>query len=288
MLNIIPKSAVVCFMIMLCANAMALPTVNITVNDAEASEAGPDTGSFTITRSGDVNLGAALTVFYLAEGTASWAENQLGDYVLAPYGLQARPNLINVSIPANKLSVTVTLTPNQDNIIEGTETAVLTLQGASKYILGSDTAVEVDISDDVAEISISSVDTVASEAGPGTASFTISRTNQGDVGNPITIYYRAEGTAAWTENQNTSDYTLAPYALQGRPNLLNVTIPANKLSVTVILTPRFDDVEEGDEEAILTLFDRDVYNIGRPDSQSITIIDFRQLVFKDSFEGLKE
>ena len=98
----------------------------------------------------------------------------------------------------------------------------------------------------------------------------------------------AEGTATWTENQNISDYILAPYGLQGRPNVINVIIPENKLSVSVILTPRFDDVEEGDEEAVLTILDRDIYNVGSPSSQSIIIIDFRQLVFKDSFEILKE
>jgi hypothetical protein len=289
MLNIIQKNVGACCLIILCANVMALPTINVNVNDSEASEAGPNTGSITITRSGDVNLETALKVFYLAEGTATWTENQSGsDYILAPYGLQARPNLISVSISTNKLSVTVTLTPNQDNRIEGVETAILTLQGASKYTLGNDTEAQVDINDDVAEISISSTDAVAAESGPGTANFTISRTNQGDVSKSMRVYYVAEGTATWTESQNTSDYILAPYGLQGRPNVINVIIPENKLSVSVILTPRFDDVEEGDEEAVLTILDRDIYNVGSPSSQSIIIIDFRQLVFKDSFEILKE
>ena len=290
MRNIIPKSVCAYFLIILSANALALPTVDVTVNDSVASEAGPDAGSFTITRSGDVNLGSALKVLFLAEGTATWTENQnSSDYILAPYGLQARPNLIFVSILANNLSVTVTLTPNQDNNIEGTESAILTLQDTSQYTLGDDTMAQVDISDDVTEISISSDDTVATEAGPGTARFTISRTNQGDISKQLTIYYLAEGTATWTENQNSSDYTLAPYGLQARPNLLNGTIPADKLSVTVILTPRFDGVEEGDEEAVLTIQERgNIYNVGSPDSLSITIVDFRQLVFKNGFENLED
>jgi hypothetical protein len=136
----------------------------------------------------------------------------------------------------------------------------------------------------VAKISISSFDSVATEAGPTTASFTISRTDQGNVSQPMTVFYRAEGTATWTENQSLSDYLLSPYGLQARPNLINVTIPADKFSVTVILTPRFDGIEEGDEEAIITLQERDVYTLGNPISQQITIVDFRELMFKDGFE----
>ena len=285
MFDILRKTITTCLLLALSANASALPTVSITTDDPEVSEAGPSSASFIISRTDQEDISQPLTVFYRAEGTATWTENQsLSDYILSPYGLQARPNLINVSIPANMLSVTVTLTPNRDNRIEGTETAVLTLQGSDKYNLGSDTAVQFDITDDVAQISISSSDSIATEAGPTTASFTISRTDQGNVSQPMTVYYRAEGTATWTENQSVSDYFLSPYGLQARPNLINVTIPADKFSVTVILTPRFDGIEEGDEEAIITLQDRDVYTLGNPVSQQITIVDFRELMFKDGFE----
>ena len=283
--NMIGKAVGTFFLLILCTNAMAQPVVNITTTDMVASEAGPTSVSFTISRSNQGDVSKSLTVFYLAEGTATWSEAQFSsDYILAPYGLQARPNLINVAIPADELSVNVTLTVNRDNRIEGTETAILTLQGTASYTLGDNQAVQFDITDDVAEISISSVDTVATEAGPTTASFIISRTDQGDVSQSMTVYYRAEGTATWTELQSNSDYTLSPYGLQARPNLINVTIPANKLSQTVILTPRFDDIEEGDEVATLTLQARDLYTLGAPKSQDITIIDFRQMIFKDSFE----
>ena len=133
-------------------------------------------------------------------------------------------------------------------------------------------------------VSITTDDPEVSEAGPSSASFIISRTDQEDISQPLTVYYRAEGTATWTENQSVSDYFLSPYGLQARPNLINVTIPADKFSVTVILTPRFDGIEEGDEEAIITLQDRDVYTLGNPVSQQITIVDFRELMFKDGFE----
>jgi hypothetical protein len=285
MLNIFMKPVFACFLFLLSANATALPTVDISTNDSGVSEAGPTSATFTISRSGEDDISQALTVFYRAEGTASWAENQsLGDYILSPYGLQARPNLINVSIPANQRSVNVTLTANRDNDIEGTETATLRLEATNNYMLGNETEVHIDITDDVAVISISSTDTVATEAGPTTANFTISRTGQGDTSQPMTVYYRAEGTATWTENQSNSDYIVSPGGLQGRPDLLNVTIPANQLSVTVILTPNLDDIEEGDEEAVLTLQDRDVYTLGSPNIQRITIVDFREMIFKDSFE----
>ena len=89
------------------------PAVTVVATDATAGEAGPDAGTFTITRTGATTL--PLAVQYGVGGTASSA-----DYA-ALTG--------TVTIPAGQLSATVTVTPVDDGNIEADETVVLTLSG---------------------------------------------------------------------------------------------------------------------------------------------------------------
>ena len=63
-------------------------------------------------------------------------------------------------------------------------------------------------------------------------------------------------------------------------------IPAGQQSETVTLTAIFDENEEGDEDAVFTLQGLNSYVTGIPDSTSITIVDFTDMVFKDGFETL--
>src|SRR5206468_2676992 len=84
--------------------APTLPTVTVTATDANASETGPDSGTFTITRTGDTT--APLTVNYSLSGTASNGTDyqQLGT---------------SVTIAAGVSSATVTVTPIDDTEVEG-------------------------------------------------------------------------------------------------------------------------------------------------------------------------
>jgi len=112
------------------SQAIALPTVSISAVDGTAAEAGQEQGSFTVTRSGDVDLGQNLNVYF------EFASAGGQDYVLG--------NVNNVStwerrvtIPANEFTAQVTLEPHQDNLVEGPETTTFMLQGNSAYILGT-------------------------------------------------------------------------------------------------------------------------------------------------------
>src|SRR2546429_64577 len=100
----------------------ALPVVTVIATDASASEAGPDPVTFTVSRSGSTAL--ALTVYYTLAGTA---QNGV-DYQTLPG---------SVRIPAGASSATVTVTPIDDNRIEGDETVVLTPSSSPGYTAGS-------------------------------------------------------------------------------------------------------------------------------------------------------
>ena len=87
-------------------------TVTVNATDAGASEDGLDSGTFTFTRTG--STATALTVKYAAIGTAT----EGSDY----------QNLgTSVTFPAGSSTVTRTVVPIQDSLIEDDETVILTL-----------------------------------------------------------------------------------------------------------------------------------------------------------------
>jgi len=148
-----------CALLVFSSASWALPTVNITTTDNAAAEAGPDEGSFTVTRSGDIDLSAALTVRYLAEGMAVWNT----DYTLAPVSVQAWPNLLNVTIHAGQESMTVTLTAIFEENVEGDEDAVFTLQGLNSYVKGIPDSTSITIVDFTEMVFKDSFETLNSE-----------------------------------------------------------------------------------------------------------------------------
>ena len=99
-----------------------LPTVSLAATDPSASEAGPDKGTFTISRVGD--LAPALTVRYTVGGTA-----QASDYEESLTGL--------VTIPAGQPGVPIDITPRGDAENEPGETVILTLADDAAYTVGT-------------------------------------------------------------------------------------------------------------------------------------------------------
>jgi N-acetylneuraminic acid mutarotase len=110
----------------------ALPTVTVSAPTTNASENGPTSRAFTITRSGATT--SALAVYFTIGGTA----NNGGDYAV-----------INspVTIPAGSASVTVNVNPIDDPHVENVETAVLTLVAHASYTVGAASNATIRIND---------------------------------------------------------------------------------------------------------------------------------------------
>ncbi|MCB1634967.1 MAG: hypothetical protein KDI37_06045 [Xanthomonadales bacterium] len=226
-------------------------TVTITSSDSAAHESGPDHASFTVTRSGG-DISGSLTVGFSLTGSAVLGT----DYDLTPAFVTA------VNIAANQDSVTVVLTPRADNLVEGTEHAIVSLTAGSGYQLGGSTSVDIEISDDPVEVNLFSVDTNASELGPDPGTFTVVRTG-GDITSTLTVGMSLSGSASLG-----SDYTLSPAFVTA------VAISGGQSSVTVTLEPRPDNAVEGTEEAIVTLTpSANVYNLGSAITETISIAD---------------
>jgi hypothetical protein len=100
------------------------PTVSIASPDATAAETlvgqTPNTASFTVTRTG--SLTAPLNVALTYGGTATSGV----DYNTLPG---------TVTIPAGSASTTVALSPRDDTLLEGTESAIVSLAPAAGYQL---------------------------------------------------------------------------------------------------------------------------------------------------------
>jgi hypothetical protein len=95
-----------------------LPTVTVAANDANASESGPDTGTFTIGRTG--STASALTVNYSLSGTAA---NGVDYQFLSG----------SVTIPAGAASANIVVRPIDDRVTEVAELVILTLSADSAY-----------------------------------------------------------------------------------------------------------------------------------------------------------
>ncbi|MCX6910683.1 MAG: Ig-like domain-containing protein, partial [Verrucomicrobia bacterium] len=109
-----------------------LPMVTVAATDPNASETGPDTGTFTVARTGDTS--SAIVVGYTLSGTAS---NGV-DYISLPG---------SVTMSAGNTNATVTVTPIDDALVEGNETVILTLAAGSGYTVGSPNSATVTIAD---------------------------------------------------------------------------------------------------------------------------------------------
>ena len=220
--------------------AESVPTVTVVATDANAREDGPtDTGTFTFTRTGPTTL--ALIVNYTVAGTAT-------------AGVDYSSIGTSVTIPAGQTSVTRTVTPFPDTLIEGNETVVVTLS-TGQYVIGTPSSATVTIADTVATVTLAATDANASEAGD-TGTFTFTRT--GPTTLSLIVNYTVGGTAT----------AGVDYSSIG----LSVTIPAGQTSVTRTVTAFEDTTVEGSETVVVTLATGQ-YIIGTPNTGTVTITE---------------
>ena len=248
--------------------------VRISAIDADAAEAGQDPGSFTVTRSDNGNTAAALPV-YFTFGPSHEGPDFIFSAGLGYIGATTR----HVTIPANDFSATVIVTPVRDNLIEGIETLEITLSDRNTHTLGDPAQASIEITDDVAEVRISAIDADAAEAGQDPGSFTVTRSDNGNTAAALPVYF------TFGPSHEGPDFIFSAGLGYIGATTRHVTIPANEFSATVTITPVMDsDEEEGDEVVVFNLSDRNTHTLGTPKMAEITIANFVDLVFKDSFE----
>jgi len=218
-------------------------TVTITATDDTAREAGASPGVFTVTRQG--SLAANLVVNYTMGGTAL----NTSDYSTLSG---------SVTIPAGRAAATITVTPVNDVLTEGEETAVAVLSASPVYNVGNPGVATIVLVDDEApSVTLTASDASASEGGANTGAFTFTRT--GDTADALTVYFTINGTAL-----NGVDYTAIGNSIQ---------IPAGSASTVLTITPVDDLVFEASERVTLTLAPHAAYSVGTTAPQSVSIAD---------------
>jgi serine protease len=108
------------------------PLVTVAANDSSASEAGADTGAFTITRSGGTDNAVTVAIGFSGSAVSGV------DYVALPG---------SVVIPAGQRSVLISLAPINDSVVEGNETVILVVQAGAGYDVGAPASASVGIAD---------------------------------------------------------------------------------------------------------------------------------------------
>jgi len=170
-------------------------TVTVIATDATAAEvdltvsgAKADTGTFVVTRSGDI--AAALTVYYAFAGTYNTG-------VMALHGIDYEAMPGSVVIPAGEKQASITIVPRFDSLGEGPEQVVLYLgANATNYILGDTGTATLTISDNAPDVPYVDVVNMGSATeGGSTATFRI--TVRGGTGTgALAVSYAFSGTAA--------------------------------------------------------------------------------------------
>jgi subtilisin family serine protease/subtilase family serine protease len=175
------------------ANAVA-----VTVTTAQATEAGPADGIFTVTRTGDTTL--PLTVHYSVGGTAAAGT----DYV----SLSG-----TVTIEAGSASARVAVTPIDDSAYESNEMVTLTISADASYKMGSPiTGTVTIVSDDLPPDLIVSAMTAPATAGADRdISVTDTTKNQGtgtslpsNTGFYLSTNTTLDGNDAWLGSRTVS------------------------------------------------------------------------------------
>ncbi len=221
------------------------PKVNLTASTNTASEAGTTSITFTATAEG--NVVGAQTVNLGLTGTASSA-----DFTGA---IPAQ-----ITIPDGQTIGTVTFTVVDDTLIEGNETATLTISNPSTGIaLGTNTTQSIAITDnDFPNVNLSVSSNAGTEA--GTTAITVTATASQTVTGAQTVNLGVTGTKITAGDYNLSGTT--------------ITIPDGQTTGTVTFTVVDDALIEGNETATLAISNPSAgIALGTNTTQSIAITD---------------
>ncbi|NLY02135.1 MAG: hypothetical protein GXY83_39125, partial [Rhodopirellula sp.] len=234
------------------------PVLSIIATDPIAAEPS-NHGSYRIQRAG--STAAALSVDFSVGGSAE--RGAADDYVLKIDGTEVEGTTI--SLAAGQEIVDVTLEVVDDSLSESSETAVLTLEPAAGYAVGTLNTATVTIADNEF-VTITAIESNAAEPS-GNGTYRITRTGSTD--SSLTVTFAADGTAT---RGTGNDYVLKVNGevLEGT----TVVIPAGETSVDVLLEVVNDTVSESLETAVLTLSSPAAgYTVGTPSGATVNIAD---------------
>lgn len=217
---------------------LGTPTIRLTALDGSINESGGPAARFMATRTGGTR--SALTVAWSSVGTATLSADFSG-------------GATSVNFPVGSDSATFTVSPVDDALIEGDETIALALVPATNYRLSAAetvaTTVLVDSENATGRtpvISIVALDGAASEVGPNSGAFRLSRTGGTAQAQPVNLRWSGSATPG-------ADF----------PAIANpVVIPAGQATLDLTIVPNVDALFEPTESVIVTINPTAAYSLG--------------------------
>ena len=204
--------------------ASAQVVAAIAATDAEASESPPDSGQFTVTRTGG-DPSQAFTVFYQVSGSATPGADYSALSGTVSFGLLQTTAVITVAVTGD------------DGLFEGNETVTIRLLESSSVSVENGSAT-VSIRDTPYFVTAGAgSNATESPVTPGQVIVSLGAQNQS--GSSIVVDYSVGGSAI-----PGADYT----PLNG-----TVSIPVGSSVAAIEVTPIEDDLFEGDESVEVTL-----------------------------------
>jgi hypothetical protein len=192
-----------------------------------------------------------------------------------------------MTIPGGQASLTSTLTPILDNIIEGVEDITFQLLAPQlaghDYTIGAPSSGGATIEDDPAIVTLEAVQdqTIESDDVPGEILFGRSG---GNTGTTLRVYFELGGTATLNV-----DYTFEPGPIHTGGTTYYVNIPGSAVEFSTLVHAVADDEVEVDETVELQLLPPQLaghdYEVGEPNQATVTIISITLLI-RDGFENL--
>lgn len=245
----------------------AAQTVSVVASDDRAAEAGLDAGVITFSLSSPSDR--TLSVFFSLTGTA--VANS--DYT-PPANSDA--NSVSIIFRSGESVKDYVIVPLADNVVEGDETVILTLnQGNFGYAIDPDArSAEVTLADDPAVVSVIASDDFASEQGLDPAVFTFSRSG-GDTSVPLMVLFSMTGTA-----DRDADYTIMPTSAS------TIFIPAGERTAELTVMPLADANDEDVETIVVTLGGSEqnyLISDAAPDA-TVSLSERGRLIFSSHFE----
>ena len=233
--------------------ALAWPTVTIVASTNTVPEDSAATAFFILTRTGDTTTN--LPVNLNLSGSATLGT----DYRL---GTALSGGAKTIDFPPGTNTISVSFQAINDSLIEGPETATLTVldDPSLVYVVGSPGEATITILDDDAPsrpaVSVTATSPSVPENGADSGEFVFART--GPTQNDLMVYYSVTGTAT-----PGADYT----TLLGA-----VLIPAGQSIAKVQFQPADDKNVEPDESVIVNITPNSAYAIAGSTAQ-VTIVD---------------
>jgi hypothetical protein len=238
--------------------------IEAVATDALAGEAGPDTATFTLTRTGDT--AEALTVNYTLSGTAT-------------NGTDYETNILSVTFASGESTATVTITPIDDDTAELVETVSLALAAGAGYTFFPATLTASIMDNESPVVNASATDANAYE--PFSADKLVFRVERlGDTNLELFVVLGYAGSAIGEIDFRGLNGDFLPFDIYLAPGQVSQTVSVEPL----------DDLElEGDETVGLVIQPGFDYSPGTPDTAFAVIKDnelpAERVLFADSLDA---